>query len=161
MRVPGRLTAKKRGIETGSGQGQPSNLEEAFNSEDAGYLSDIRHDVFQMLAIGNFQRQVNAGMQIVRVAGESADVRTSVADYAGDIGEHSWPVLRANQQVDGIDRSGGASPFDIDLSFHLIQQILNVWTGFGMNSDAAAARDVSHDVISGDRIATFLSLIHI
>ena len=57
----------------------------AFDTEDPGNLPDIRNDALQVLAVGNFQSQIDTGVQIVRVASQRSNVRAGFTDYTGDV----------------------------------------------------------------------------
>ena len=57
-----------------------SDVVEAFDAEDAGDFADVGGDAFELLAVGDFQREVDAGVQIIGVAAEGANVRAGLAD---------------------------------------------------------------------------------
>src|SRR6266853_4980796 len=99
IRVPRRLTSGvlKSGVlksEIIKPKGY-SNLVEAFDAEYAGDFPDIGHDALELLAVGDFQGEVDPGMQIVGVAGEGADIRAGIADDAGDVRQHAGAILGA------------------------------------------------------------------
>ena len=79
---------------------------------------------------------------------------------AGDVRKHAGAVLRANQQSDRVGGSGGAAPLHVDAALRLVQQILDVGAGIGVDGDAAAARNVADDFVSRNRIAAFRAEDH-
>ena len=57
-----------------------SNIVETFDAEDAGDFADVGGDAFELLAVGDFQSEVDAGVQIVGMAAEGANVRAGLTD---------------------------------------------------------------------------------
>src|ERR1700694_5795972 len=96
---------------------------ESSHAKHAGDFADVGGDTFELLAVADFQREVDARVQIVRMAAEGANVRAGLADDGGNVGQHAGPVLRADQQGDGVGGSGRAAPFHIDAAFYLVEQI--------------------------------------
>src|ERR1700693_5424544 len=61
-----------------------SDVVEAFDAEHAGDFANIGGDAFELLAVGDFQREVDAGVQIIGMAAEGANVRAGLRDCPGD-----------------------------------------------------------------------------
>ena len=57
-----------------------SSIVETLDAEYAGDLADVGDDAFELLAVGDFQSEVDAGVKIVGMAAKGADVRARFAD---------------------------------------------------------------------------------
>ncbi len=79
-----------------------SYVVQALDAEDAGDFADVGGDALELFAVADFQGQIDARVEIIGMAAEGADVGAGFADDSSDVGKHSGPVLRANQQSDGI-----------------------------------------------------------
>lgn len=98
-----------------------SNLIETVHAENTGYLTDVGHDAFKVFAIVDFEREIDAGVQIVGVTGKGPNIRAGLAYDGGDVSEHPGSVLRTDHQRDRVDSPGNAPPININAPFDLIK----------------------------------------
>ena len=107
-----------------------------------------------MAAVDDFQAGVNPRVIAIRPAFQVSNIRASTADDCSDFGEQTGAIFGMNGELNRERRGGLPAPFDGDAAFRFVHQILDVRTKFGVNRDAATARDVTGDVVAGNRIAT-------
>src|SRR5229473_7722409 len=133
--------------------GSMARLVDAFDAEDAGNFADIDEDGFELSLIGNFQIGVNARIGAVGPAFEIVNVGTGSADDGSDFRKKTGTIARANGELNRKS-SFGAAPLNGDAAFGLVHEVLNVGTSSRMHRDAAAARDVADDFVTGNGVAT-------
>src|SRR6185437_13940916 len=92
---------------------------------------------------------------------EGADVGVDGADGGGDFGEHAGAIFGEDAEANRErSRVGYPNPFGGDAALGLVEKILNIGTGSGVHSDAAAARDVTDDIVAGNGVAAFRAIDH-
>src|ERR1700683_3033343 len=130
-------------------------LIDAFDTIDTSDFADTGEDGFELAAIDDFEVDVNLRVQAVGAAFEIVDVTAGVADHRGDLGQQPGAVFRANDQVHQKLGSACATPFNGEAALGLIQEVLHVGTCARVHRDAAPARDVTDNVVAGNRVAAF------
>src|SRR6266481_4499269 len=130
-----------------------AGLVNAFDAEDSRNLANIDEDGFELALIGNFQIGVNARIGAVGPAFKIVNVRACSADDGRDFRKKTGTIARANGELNR--KSGfGAPPLDSDAALGLVHEVLDVGTSSRMHRDAAAARDVADDFVTGNGVAT-------
>src|SRR2546428_3195249 len=127
----------------------PSNPIEPLDAKDTGDFLDASEDAFELLAVIDLQRDIDARVKLVRAALEHLDIRAGTADHPSDISQHAGPVFRADQQADREGGLGRARPFDANTPLGLVEKVLHVGTGGAVHRDTAGARGIDDDLISG------------
>src|SRR3984893_5810317 len=136
-----------------------AGLVDTLYTVHAGHCADIGEDGLELAAIGDFQAGVDARIRTVRAAFQAVNVGARAADYGGNLSQKAGAIAGADHE---LHLEGGGScptPLDGDAAFRLIQEILDIRTRASMNRDATPARDVTDDVVAGNRIAA-LRAIH-
>src|SRR2546425_3812227 len=65
----------------------PSNPIEPLDAKDTGDFLDVSEDAFELLAVIDLQRDIDARVKLVRAALEHLDIRAGPADHTSDISQ--------------------------------------------------------------------------
>src|SRR5438876_796324 len=140
-------------VRRGRGRLISAGLVDAFDAYDARDSANVRKNGFELAAVDDFEAGVDAGVIVIRAALEIANIRAGAADDSGNFRKQAGAVLGANGQLNRERGGGLPAPFDGDAALGFVEQILHVGAKLGVNRDAAAPRDITRDVVAGNRIA--------
>src|ERR1022692_4953508 len=134
-----------------------SDLLQSLHVVHAGNLSHSVHDFLEVFQVGDFQDYVYAGLAVLALGFDVADVGVSVADHGGDLFQHAEAVVA--QQRDFYRIGNGLAifvsrPKDVDAAVGLVEKIGDVGTVDGVNGHALAARDIADDGLAANRVTT-------
>src|SRR6267154_935447 len=130
-----------------------SDLIDAFHTEHARDFTNISENSFQLTAIGDFQAGINTRIRTIGTAFQTVNVGAGAADHSSDIRQQSGTVARPNRELHLKGCRSFTAPFNGYAPFRLIHQILHVRASASMNRDSPPARDIAHDVVTGNGIA--------
>ena len=130
----------------------------ALDTEDAGHFSNVGENSFELAAVDNFEAGFDAGILAVGAALEAANIGARSANNCGDFRQKARAVLRSDGELNRESSGAFASPLHGNAAFRLIHEVLNIRATARVHRDAAAARDVADDVVTGNRIAAFCAI---
>src|ERR1700734_296403 len=138
-----------------STSGGLSNVVDALDVKNSGNPFHAAENSFKLFAIVNIQRYFDPRAKILASALECTNICARITDHGGNSREYPRPVFRENAQPHREGSLGFSCPLHWNPPLRFIKQILNIWTNFTVHCNAAPARDISHNVVARNRIATF------
>src|SRR5690348_9124619 len=105
--------------------GNDSGVVNALDVENARDLLDLQQDFFELLAVADVDKNLDAGVQLFADAFEIANVGGRIADGRGDVGEHSGPVFGENAEVHGKGGFARTGPLNGEPALGFVKQFLD------------------------------------
>src|SRR5580658_1361031 len=120
----------------------------------AGNLAYAVDDVFEMLQVGNVENDIDVSLPIRTAYLHIADVGFGIADHGCNLFQHAEAVVTEDRELYRVRTRGSlvASPFHIDATLRLVQQVHHVGAIHRVDSDALASGYIADHVLAPDRV---------
>src|SRR5438105_13336640 len=127
----------------------------AMDTEDVAYALELREHARELLDARDLKRRVHGGGLVrVRLRREREELHLVLADHRRDITQEAVAVPSLDPDRDRIRACRRALPLDVDEPL-FVRGPLHVRAVGAMHRDAAAARDVAHDLVASHGMAAY------